>query len=873
MAEPCPAAAAAPEPAPVPAPEQAPEPVPEPAPEGERPPENPAAANSLGPDDFFSSQENMVREEVPDSRSLLFIAWVFCCVGSIIIVVPLAFILMPLFSGGLARVKASVVSSNLPPKLDHGGISTRIHVERPWIHEKGPRIPIPTETVPPRTTAAVPAGCRKTSPSFYVDVNDITHDSFNVSTLRAINPSEPVYCIFNISRLRLSPGIDFLLHQFPWPICPKVIYWSLTANLSDGSLMSRAPELDAYNGFYNITSFARKYSNDTRVLFTLGGYLEDSGLFSLLGNVTLAETNLAQMVIVMLYHVRFHGLNIHLTEDRACEQYFKGRFGGLQSFITVVRELVSVNAPIEDFKITLMVGTNKRLAKDALNLLGDLIDLVFFDTYELFSANSYATFNGDSFSTGYVDFLTNFKREMGAPSKMCYSISSLTRIWRGRAPVHPLPVTQRAGFGSFQDFCDPRYRVLIQPSPGNRQAVYVDQRSGQNMTAYFLNDRTFSVLASDCLLVESVEYGVPPQQCSLVTACEQPAGITVPGHLSPADWRKVRSLALIELTALFDRLGITYARRKNTRRKTKETGPLYGVPLTTLLEQDNVRHAPVQHKVPVIIREILDHLRRHALQEEGILRVSGSALKIDALRSELESCYNGSRNPEQLGAVLSRFGVHEVAGMLKQLLRNLPEPLLTNKYAEAFLQVEGIPTLLEQIKALNLLVLLLPEANRSTLLALMNFLADVTERDGRNRMSVQNVAMIIAPNLFAPKRRKATEENLRVARAATNVTRMLIWYQQLLWIVPSQFMGQIRLEYRIHYEKKHAKENKVPFRVRVDHEGQTGTTHQVALNDATTAGSVVGEVFLAMHFEARKRDIATGKGSPHGSVVNVVVIK
>ncbi|KAH7947000.1 hypothetical protein HPB52_007106 [Rhipicephalus sanguineus] len=236
--------------------------------------------------------------------------------------------------------------------------------------------------------------------------------------------------------------------------------------------------------------------------------------------------------------------------------------------------------------------------------------------------------------------------------------------------------------------------------------------------------------------------------------------------------------------------------------------PLYGVPLTTLLEQDNARHAPVQHKVPLIIREILDHLRRHALQEEGILRVSGSALKIDALRSELESCYNGSRNPEQIGSVLSRFGVHEVAGLLKQLLRNLPEPLLTNKYAEAFLHVEGIPTLLEQIKALNLLVLLLPEANRSTLLALVNFLADVTERDGRNRMSVQNVAMIIAPNLFAPKRRKATEENLRVARAATNVTRMLIWYQQLLWIVPSQFMGQIRLEYRIHYEKKHAKENK-----------------------------------------------------------------
>ncbi|KAH8021461.1 hypothetical protein HPB51_015857 [Rhipicephalus microplus] len=308
-----------------------------------------------------------------------------------------------------------------------------------------------------------------------------------------------------------------------------------------------------------------------------------------------------------------------------------------------------------------------------------------------------------------------------------------------------------------------------------------------------MSDRfSFSVAVYAAFRCVSVRVRGRPAACELVTLCEQPTGVTVPSHLSPADWRKVRSLALIELTALFDRLGITYARRKNTRRKTKG---IYA-------------RRPTIGSARQRSGSILDHLRRHGLQEEGILRVSGSALKIDALRSELESCYNGSRNPEQIGAVLSRFGVHEVAGLLKQLLRNLPEPLLTNKYAEAFLHVEGIPTLLEQIKALNLLVLLLPEANRSTLLALVNFLADVTERDGRNRMSVQNVAMIIAPNLFAPKRRKATEENLRVARAATNVTRMLIWYQQLLWIVPSQFMGQIRLEYRIHYEKKHAKENK-----------------------------------------------------------------
>ncbi|KAH7948064.1 hypothetical protein HPB52_018246 [Rhipicephalus sanguineus] len=53
----------------------------------------------LGPDSVFSSQVEVVYEEVLDTRSPFLIAWVFCCVGSIIIFVPLPFILMPLFPG------------------------------------------------------------------------------------------------------------------------------------------------------------------------------------------------------------------------------------------------------------------------------------------------------------------------------------------------------------------------------------------------------------------------------------------------------------------------------------------------------------------------------------------------------------------------------------------------------------------------------------------------------------------------------------------------------------------------------------------------------------------------------------------------------
>ncbi|CAN8018893.1 unnamed protein product, partial [Ixodes persulcatus] len=347
----------------------------------------------------------------------------------------------------------------------------------------------------------------------------------------------------------------------------------------------------------------------------------------------------------------------------------------------------------------------------------------------------------------------------------------------------------------------------------------------------------------------------------LVTLSANPAGVALLGHLSAADQRKVRNLALIELTAMYDALAVSFTRRKNTRRKTKES-LLCGASLATLLEQDAHRHVRADHhQVPLVLRE--------------------------ALRAELEACY--SKSPELLASVLDRYGVHEVAGLLKQILRHLPEPLLTNKYADAFVQVGRVPTLLLQLKALNLLVLVLPEPNRDTLLALVHFLADVVELAPRNRMSLHNVAMVLAPNLFSPKRRKATEENLQVARTTTTLTRMLVWYRQILWTIPSQLLSQVRMAYRMELDKKQLKENKARscstcppprlrraqwvkrkvmqadvVRVRLEHDSEQAAMYPVKLSDATTAGSVVGELFLAMHFESRKKDIVNA-GALSGS--------
>jgi len=53
--------------------------------------------------------------------------------------------------------------------------------------------------------------------------------------------------------------------------------------------------------------------------------------------------------------------------------------------------------------------------------------------------------------------------------------------------------------------------------------------------------------------------------------------------------------------------------------------------------------------------------------------------------------------------------------------------------------------------ALNLLVLLLPAEYRSTLRALFRFLTRVVQNQNYNKMSLHNVAMIMAPSLFSPQ--------------------------------------------------------------------------------------------------------------------------
>ncbi|XP_008994180.3 rho GTPase-activating protein 40 isoform X1 [Callithrix jacchus] len=263
-------------------------------------------------------------------------------------------------------------------------------------------------------------------------------------------------------------------------------------------------------------------------------------------------------------------------------------------------------------------------------------------------------------------------------------------------------------------------------------------------------------------------------------------GVTRIGDLSLQDMRKVPSLALIELTALCDVLGLDLKRSKAGKWKAAETR-LFGISLDSLLEADHKVLPSTQ--VPLVLQALLSCLEKRGLDMEGILRVPGSQARVKGLEQKLErDFYTG---------LFSWDEVHhnDASDLLKRFIRKLPTPLLTAEYLPAFAMVPSIPDLKQRLQVLHLLILILPEHNRNALKALLEFLRKVVAREQHNKMTLWNVSTVMAPNLFLhqgrpPKLPKGMEKQL--AEGAAEVVQIMVYYQDLLWTVASFLVAQVR---------------------------------------------------------------------------------
>ncbi|KAK9527363.1 hypothetical protein VZT92_013933 [Zoarces viviparus] len=286
----------------------------------------------------------------------------------------------------------------------------------------------------------------------------------------------------------------------------------------------------------------------------------------------------------------------------------------------------------------------------------------------------------------------------------------------------------------------------------------------------------------DCLRFHGSESGDLP-----FVPVSPSQGLVSADDLSSCDLTRLGFISHIELSTFLLALGVQTKCHRPPRRRTRDSG-VFAVPLNSLLENDRKMFPGV--KVPVVFQKLLCTLEQTGLQTEGILRVPGSAARLKCLRRDLDRCC-GEFDWSAVRQV-------EAAGLLKLFIRELPTPLLTHTHLSTYRSVLGVSSVVHQVQALQLLSLLLPEANRETLRALLVFLRKVVSHQDQNRMSLWNVSMVMAPNLFTythrGNKRSITKqrEEMEEAVGGAHLVRLMITHQDLLWTVPSFLLTQVR---------------------------------------------------------------------------------
>uniref|UniRef100_A0A4W3HQY2 Myosin IXB n=1 Tax=Callorhinchus milii TaxID=7868 RepID=A0A4W3HQY2_CALMI len=144
-----------------------------------------------------------------------------------------------------------------------------------------------------------------------------------------------------------------------------------------------------------------------------------------------------------------------------------------------------------------------------------------------------------------------------------------------------------------------------------------------------------------------------------------------------------------------------------------------------------------QQLVPLLMEILLEYVEMHGLYTEGIYRKSGAANKMKELRQKLEA--------DPTSVILENYHIHAITGLLKQWLRELPEPLMTYALYSDFLRAIEHPERQEQLVATYNMLEQLPPANHSTLERLIFHLVKVAVVEDTNRMSTNALAIVFAP--------------------------------------------------------------------------------------------------------------------------------
>ncbi|XP_077954337.1 rho GTPase-activating protein 6 isoform X4 [Gasterosteus aculeatus] len=209
---------------------------------------------------------------------------------------------------------------------------------------------------------------------------------------------------------------------------------------------------------------------------------------------------------------------------------------------------------------------------------------------------------------------------------------------------------------------------------------------------------------------------------------------------------------------------------------------------------------PIYRQVPRVVDSCCQHIEKYGLQTVGIFRVGSSKKRVRQLREEFDRGIDVQLDED--------YSVHDVAALLKEFLRDMPDPLLTRELYTAFINTTLFRDPDEQQAVTQLLVYLLPACNSDTLHRLLEFLSTVADhahdRQDKerqevtgNKMTSLNLATIFGPNLLHKQKSSDKEFSVQSSARAEESTaviavlqRMIASYQTL-FVVPPDLQNEV----------------------------------------------------------------------------------
>ncbi|XP_029382702.1 rho GTPase-activating protein 36 isoform X1 [Echeneis naucrates] len=204
---------------------------------------------------------------------------------------------------------------------------------------------------------------------------------------------------------------------------------------------------------------------------------------------------------------------------------------------------------------------------------------------------------------------------------------------------------------------------------------------------------------------------------------------------------------------------------------------------------------PIYRQVPRVLERCCSHIENHGLQTVGIFRVGSSKKRVRQLREDFDMGVDVQLDQEH--------SVHDVAALLKEFLRDMPDPLLPRELYPAFLhanQLRGV----DQLHYLQHLLHLLPPCNCDTLLRLLTLLHTVQsfaqdtigtndEEIPGNKMTAANLAVIFGPNLLQRERGEVSLQSMGIedSTAIISVTLVLIQNHRRLFTVSAEVQQEV----------------------------------------------------------------------------------